>query len=150
MTRAAHQLVSSASHTPSLRNRTIGDAVAFPSTASFTLNFFEPGYLRLDNSVGNTVLATEWANQTANTAVPIPALYDIRLTVLSGSSPSSGDTVGAWLAMQGGLAGARKWGLSRSTLGSSIGSWFVEIRNNVTLTVLTSATYSVSAAVSSP
>lgn len=141
--------MSSTAHSPALSNRTLGDSVAFPGTATFTLNYFEAGYLRLDNSVGNTVLATEWANQTLG-SVSIAGLYDIRLTVLSGSSPSSGDTVAAWLAMVGGAGGKRGWGLSRSTLGSSTGSWFVEIRNNSTLAVLTSATYTISAAVAPP
>lgn len=153
MTRASHQLVTSAAHSPALIGSAtglLGDGVNFPGTASFTLNFFEGGALRLDNSLGSAVLPTEWANQTQSGATSIAAPYQIRLTVLSGSSPSSGDTVGSWLNMVGGAGGARLWGLSRSTLGASIGSWFVEIRNATTLDVLSSATYAVRAAVSSP
>lgn len=150
MSRAALQLLTSSAHSPALKDRSIGDGVAFPATASFALNFFEAGFLRLDNSVGNTVLPTEWANQTLGShAISDP--YEIRLTVLSGSSPSgSSDTTGSWLAMTGGAGGARKWGTSRSSLGSTVGSWFVEIRNAATQVVLTSATYTVLVSVSSP
>lgn len=147
LSRAAHLFLG---HSPALIDRSIGDGAAFPGTATFSLNFFEAGFLRLDNSLGNTVLATEWANQTLG-SVSIAAPYEIRLTVLAGSSPAvSSDTVGVWLSMVGGVGGKRGWGTTRTILGSTNGSWLVEIRNATTLQVLTSATYTVTVSVASP
>lgn len=137
-------------HTPYIKDRTVAAAVAFPGTATATLNFFEAGFLRADTNAGNTVLGTEWANQTLGSR-SIAAPYEIRLTVSSGSSPGgSSDSVGSWLSMAGGVGGARKWSLSRSSLNTSTGIWLVEIRSAVTQGVLASATYTVTASVSSP
>lgn len=149
MTRAAHQLFESSAHTPYLKDRTVGGAVNFPGTATVSLSFFEAGFLRADTNAGNAVLGTEWANQVLGSQ-SIAAPYEIRLTVTSGSAPTAGDTVGAWLSMVGGAGGARTWTLTNSSLGASIGSWLVEIRSVVSGLVLASATYSVSASVSSP
>lgn len=150
MSRAAHQLVTAAAHTPWLAPiGVIGDGVTFPSTASFSMNFFEAGFLRVDNTLANTLFPTQWANQTLG-SVAIAAPYEIRLTVTSGASPSSGDTVGAWLSMVGGSGGKRSWGLSRSSLGASVGTWLVEIRAASSTQVLTSNSYTVTASVSSP
>lgn len=149
MTRAAHQLLTSSGHTPFITDRAVATAAVFPSAAALEIDFFEYGYSRSDTSLGVVLLGTEWANETLNT-VTKAALYEIRLTVTSGSAPTSGDSVATWLSMVGGAGGSRKWGLSRSSLGSSIGAWLIEIRSAATALVLTSATYSVTASVSSP
>lgn len=149
MSRASHQLLTSSAHSPFIKDRSLGAVTVPPGTAAFTLYFFEAGFLRFDGNAGSTILPSEWANQTLGSQ-SIAAPYEIRLTVLSGSSPSSGDTVGSWLSMVGGAGGARSWGLSRSSLGATIGSWLIEIRSAATGLVLTSATYSANVSVSSP
>lgn len=67
--------------------------------------------------------------------------YQVRLTVLSGTSPTSGSAVNSWLD----LSSDQVWALSRSTSGTSTGTWSIEIRSKATTTLLDSAEVAVSA-----
>jgi hypothetical protein len=152
VTRAAHQFLSSTAHHPVLQSRAVGAFRGTPGTATAVLDFFENGVLRTSaTGSGDTICSPDWGNGglVASTN-DFGALYEIRLTVTSGTSPSSGDLVNTWLSMSGGTDDKRSWSLSRSTLGTSLGEWLVEIRSALTQSVLDSASYFMSASVGSP
>jgi hypothetical protein len=60
--------------------------------------------------------------------------YECRATLNSGTSPT-GSAVGSWLA----LSSSREWYVTKASVGSTVCSLLIEIRNATTLVTLTSA-----------
>lgn len=140
-------------HSPVITDRSVGDGVAFPGTAVAGLDFFQNGALRTYTSTdGSVVRFPEWLGlvNAVGSSPNVGAPYEIRLTVSSGSSPDTGDLAGTWLSLTGGSGGARTWYVSRSSLGTTTGSWLAEIRSAASGEVLASATFEMTAQVSSP
>lgn len=130
---------------PQLTNRSLSHGVTFPGTARVALLFGTDGILTTYINAAGTAREPEWGGFALGLS-SIGGHYQIRLTVSSGSAPSSGPAVDTWHD----LSTQCLWELARSSLGASIGSWLIEIRDKASQTVRTSATYSVNASVSSP
>ena len=147
MTGVAMALAGSGS-TPRLTDRSVSAAATFPNNATAEIEFSASGGLNTieDNGTGGVVTGRlpEWhgrsyAIEGAGTH------YEIRCTVQSGNAPSSGSAIDTWLA----LTSAREWLLFRNSLGSSVGTWLIEIRPS-SGAVIASATYTMTASKSSP
>lgn len=143
------QMLLGQGHSPTLSDRSIADLAAFPGTAQVAIWFLDFGLLRTLAQFATTSRQPEWGGYNGQgSGAIVGGPYEIRLTVNSGSSPNEGgsDTTGSWLSLS---ASDRYWGLTRSSLGSSTGVWFVEIRSAATSKVLASATYTMSASLGS-
>ena len=109
-------------------------------TATATLTAESDGEV---SGVGSTGLTTpDWWSAAPD--VGVGADYEIRATLLSGTTPTSG-TLGTWLS----LSSNRSWSMVRSTDGTSSCSLTIEIRDTATSTVQGTATWSLSATKSS-
>jgi hypothetical protein len=137
------------SPTPRLTDRSVSAGATFPNNATAELEFNASGGLNtvVDNGTGGVVTSRfpEWCGRSY--AIDGSGThYEIRCTVQSGSAPSSGSAaIDTWLA----LTSAREWLLFRNSLGSSSGTWLVEIRPT-NGAVIASATYTMLAQKSSP
>lgn len=129
---------------PSIADRSVSASSTFPTSASAELLFGTDGTLTTYVNNSGTQRLPEWGGFAAGLSGLGP-FYQARLTVNSGSSPS-GASAGSWLD----LSTERRWTLTQGGLGSSSGSWLVEIREKNSETVIDSATYTMTAVVSSP
>lgn len=133
--------------TPTISNQTMGSSGTFPSVGQVTIRFNgTTGAAEYELGVGGGFNAMSTAAWDGGFSGTISALWQIRLTVSSGTSPSSGDSVGSWLTLGGQTI---SWVVTRDSLGASIGDWLVEIRY-AGGRVLDSATYSVTASQGAP
>jgi hypothetical protein len=131
--------------TPQIADRSVLAGATFPSTATAEILFGSDGALTTYvNAVGTSRLP-EWGGFSAGFSGQGDA-YEIRLTVSSGSAPTSGPAADTWLA----ISSDRRWTLSRSSIGTSNASWLIQIRDKTSQTIRDSATYTMQAAVSSP
>lgn len=135
--------------TPRLSDRSVNAGAVSPSPATAEIEFVTSGTLNtvLDTGSGGVVTSRlpEWHGRNY-AMVGAGSNYEIRCTVQSGSSPSGGsDSIDTWLA----LTAERSWILFRNSLGLSSGIWLIEIRGTSGAT-LASATYTMTASVSSP
>jgi len=138
------------SPTPRLTDRSVSAGATLPNNATAELEFNTDGGLNtvVDNGTGGVVTSNfpEWYGFHYAAGWSAGTHYEIRCTVQSGSAPSSGSAaIDTWLA----LTSAREWLLFRSSLGSSSGTWLIEIRPT-NGAVVASATYTMLAQKSSP
>lgn len=100
-------------------------------------NFGSTGILTRKNGASWSAINQQW---WTNNPESIGADYDIRATLVSGTTPS-GPTLGSttWHS----LSSTREWSLTRSTVGITSCSISVSIRDATTLTVLDTATYNI-------
>lgn len=119
----------SVSHTATLTNHTITDSVvgAVVDAQFYCDNTGHAGYVTIYS--GSGIFSGEY-NPSAS-----GSLYDIRWTNVSGA-PTGGSATGTWLN----LGSTRGWDISRATPGTSTCTGTVEIRDASTLTVLATAT----------
>ena len=96
----------------------------------------------LNGSFTQIDIDTDWIRPVS----AAPGLYEIRLTVVSGNSPTGASAaINTWLP----LTATRFWELSNSAIGSRSGVWGVEIRLG-SGPVLDSANYNMTATVDVP
>lgn len=117
-----------------LPNYTVTDSTLSPTNAIaiFRLNSNGNRQEELSGGVVNTL--GPWVTPTT-----IASNYESRATVISGSFTSG--TFGTWQA----LSTSRSWNVTRTTIGTSVASMTLEIREAATLTVVASATIGFSA-----
>jgi hypothetical protein len=109
------------------------DTVASPGTANATMTFNSDGtYTRTGGASGN------WATPGS---VGIGAGYDIRWTVVTGTLSTG--TTGTWQV----LSSNRTYGRNRLTIGLATATGTIEIRDAVSLSVLTTCSASLDAEV---
>lgn len=142
-------------YTPAITNRTVSITASASALVSIIFNGNDTTQANrgemstLTTANGNTVQTPrdpEWAGTIGNGAADPGSYFEIRLTVSSGASPTSGSSVGSWLSLTTG----RSWGLTRTSgsgAGTSTGNWLVEIRKN-NGHVVASATYTMNATIS--
>lgn len=109
--------------------------VSTPATAVWQL--FNNG----NSAQTNNLSPPQWVS-------PAPPLgeYEVRGTVQSGTTPSG--TIGSWVNLANPGSGI-SWVHSRSSLGTTTCDLLVEIRDGVSLSVLSSATISITVTVES-
>jgi len=84
---------------------------------------------RISGSLTTVNIPGEWLTSGSTSG------FEARLTVLSGTAPNEGDAINTWHS----LSANRFWGLARATLGTSAGSYIVEIRRSDSGVVVASA-----------
>lgn len=121
--------------TVAISNQNISDSAAgAPSLASYGLANTGVASWATINS-GSGTFGGEWLpSGTASN-------YDVRVTVNSGSLDGSSSATGSWLN----LGTTRSWAVARSSVGNQSANLTVEIRDAGTLSVLDSATITLSA-----
>lgn len=117
-----------------------------PITVSAGVRFTTDGTAQERNGLSPysyvDVQAGQWASTEPSSGVGDD--YEVRLTVNSGSNPSSGPSVSTWLA----LSTQRQWDLEATGTDTSLsGNWTIEIRDTATSTVQDSATFAISSTV---
>lgn len=120
---------------PALVFLTATSANAFqisPATATASLSVSNTGF------VVRTLNGSP-SNQYTWCLVGVPADYDVRATHTSGTVPSG--TFGSWLN----CGTTRTWSISRGSIGSSTGSFLVELSEAGLATPIASATFTLTA-----
>lgn len=128
-------------------NITVDGATIFDSAgnnqSNYTLvSFNTDGDAEYTITTGAITNQTDWTDNTS-----VNSSYEIRLTVTSGASPTSGSATNTWLN----LSSSRNWSLitpdpdpSFSFGARNSASWLIEIRDVATQTVQDSGTYTIS------
>lgn len=112
------------------------DATETGATATAAFRLTADGLLQQSLNGGTYTGIGTWLTPTV---AALAALYECRMTILSGA-PTSG-TTGSWLA----LTADRTWTLTKAVAGSSAIDMTLEIRLASTGSVMTSSTISMSA-----
>ena len=96
-------------------------------------------------SAGNEQYAIHLAAPVTIGTWVLPAsnasLYECRMTMTGGTTFSSGDVAGSWLA----LSSTRSWVVSRATVGAKQATATIEIRDVATSTVRATSTVDITA-----
>jgi hypothetical protein len=115
-----------------LASQTFSDAEDAPTNPTIELVLKNDGIAYYDEGDGDVAISGQWMNP------PDAALagnYEARATLVSGSAPT-GSALSTWLV----LSSNRTWTKTRTTNGTSSTVLTVEIRDAVSLVVLTTAT----------
>lgn len=99
---------------------TAADVVADPLNASCSMQ------LNTDGSFTMTGNSSSGGNWHVSPVAGRGNSYEVRLTQVSGSAPSSGPALATWHA----LTSARVWGMSRGIVGTRTGTFTLAIRQN--------------------
>jgi len=125
----------------------VGGGAIFPTTGQAGVSFNGlTGDMSTSVNFVNTSRAPEWAGSQGTGSANPGAGFEIRCDVLSGLGPNNGDLINTWLTLSG---TGREWSLERSAIGSSVGTWRVQIRP-INGNVLAQADYSITTTISSP
>lgn len=127
---------------PSVTNRSLSTTTTSPADPQVGIEFNTNGELVTYANGGGIVRSPEWAGTQGLTyANAVRGRFQIRLTVQSGAAPNGfSDDIDTWLP----LTEQRSWFLSLSAVGTSTGTWLLEIRCDGSMPALASATYTVS------
>lgn len=125
-----------------LRNSGIfkSDSNITPGTAEVSVFVYSTGL----TNIGTSSNGSSYRWRHVGGAPTDNGNFEVMLTTVSGSSPNVGSSVGQWLSLSG--SNNRTWTLRRTTsVGTSSGTWLIQLRRTSDNAVIASATQYVEA-----